>query len=30
MAALMREVVERGLLPADHALVREALSAGAR
>lgn len=30
MAALMREVVERGLLPADHPLVREALSAGAR
>jgi hypothetical protein len=30
MAALMREVVERGLLPADHALVREALAAGAR
>jgi hypothetical protein len=30
MAGLMREVVERGLLPADHPLVREALSAGTR
>jgi hypothetical protein len=27
MAALMREVVERGLLPADHRLVTEALAA---
>lgn len=30
MAALMREVVERGLLPADHRLVREALAADPR
>jgi hypothetical protein len=29
MAALMREVVERGLLPADHRLVHEALAAEA-
>jgi hypothetical protein len=27
MAALMRDVVERGLLPAEHHLVREALAA---
>jgi hypothetical protein len=27
MAALMRDVVERGILPADHRLVREALAA---
>ncbi len=30
MAALMREVVERGLLPADHHMVREALSFDSR
>ena len=30
MAALMREVVQRGLLPADHRLVREALAEDAR
>ena len=30
MAALMREVVQRGLLPSDHHLVREALAADPR